>query len=89
MRRDIGPQIDGGDMGALVQIEDAKQMLRIGIAAVDAVAEDRHIGQAGLRHDEQFVHGAGKAVDHDFGLVGDGIEEQNLAAHLVDRDHAV
>ena len=78
MRRDIGQQIDGGDVGALVQIEHAEQMLRIGIAAVDAVAEDRHIGHAGLRHDEQFMHGLGKAVDHDLGLVGGGIEEQHL-----------
>ena len=56
VRRDIGTQIDGGDMGALVQIEHAQMMLRIGIAAVNAVAEDRHIGHAeaaGFRHDQQ------------------------------------
>ena len=76
-----------------MQIEDAQMMLRVGIAAVDAVAENRHIGHgglaAGLRHDQQFMHGAEKSVDHDFGLIGDRIEEQNFRSHLVDRDHAV
>ena len=52
MRRDVGPQIDGVDMGALVQIEHTEVMLRIGIAAVNAVAEDRHIGATGFRHHE-------------------------------------
>ena len=70
-------------------IEHAQQMLRIGIAAVDAVAEDRHVGASGFRHDEQFVHGLRKAVDHDLRRVGRGIEKQDLGAHLVDRDHAV
>jgi hypothetical protein len=36
VRRDIGAQIDGGRMGALVEIEHAEQMLRVGIAAVNA-----------------------------------------------------
>jgi hypothetical protein len=89
VRGDIGPQIDGGDMGALMQIEHAEQMLRVGITAMDAVAEDRHISHAGLRHHEQLVHRARKAVDHHLGLIGRGIEEQHLAAHLVDCDHSV
>ena len=87
MRGDIGPQIDGGDMRALVQIENAEMMLRVGIAAVNAVAEDRHIGEAGFRHDEQFVHGSRKAVEHDLGRIGRGIEKQDFCPHLVDRDH--
>ena len=58
VRRDIGTQVDGGDMRALVQVEHARAMLRIGIAAVNAVAEDRHIGHAGFRHDQQLVDGA-------------------------------
>ena len=89
VRRDVRTQIDSRDMGAFAQVEHAEQMLRIGIAAVDAVAEDRHIGHAGLRNDEQFVDRLGEAVDHDFGRVGDGIEKQHLAAHLVDRDDAL
>ena len=64
MRRDVRPQIDVADMSALVQIDDRQQMARIGIAAVNAVAENRHIGQPGFRHDEQFVHGARKTVEH-------------------------
>src|SRR5580704_13748982 len=64
-------------------------MLRIGIAAMDAVAEDRHISHAGLRHHQQLVHRARKAVDHHLGRVGGGIEEQHLAAHLVDCDHSI
>jgi hypothetical protein len=89
VRRDIGPQVDGGDMRALVQIEDAQIVLRIGITAVDAVAEDRHVSHAGFGDDEQLVHGFRKAVEHDLGLVGLGIEEQNFCSHLVDRDQSV
>jgi hypothetical protein len=59
---------------------------------MDAVTEDRHIGHRrqaiGFRHDEQFVDGTLVAVEHDLGFVGLGIEEQDLRAHLVDRDHA-
>jgi hypothetical protein len=46
---------------ALLKIDDAKEMTRIGIAAVDTVAEDRHISEVGIRHHEQFVHSAGKS----------------------------
>ena len=53
----------------LCEIEHAQLVLRIGIAAVDAVAEDRHIGAAGFRHHQKFMHGAGKTVDHDLGRV--------------------
>jgi len=88
MRRDIGREVDIPDMGALFEIDDAEKMSRIGIAAVDTVAEDRHIGEAGLRHDEELVHRAGKAVQHDLGLETDGIEKQNFCADLVDRDHS-
>jgi len=41
MRRDIGREVDIADMGALFEIDDAEKMSRIGIATVDAVAEDR------------------------------------------------
>ncbi len=63
-------------------------MARIRIAAVDAVAEDRHIGAAGLGDDQQFVHGLLEAFEHGLGLVAARIEEQDLGADLVDRDHA-
>src|ERR1035438_3396723 len=63
-------------------------MAGIGISAVDAVAEDRHISQPGLRDHQQFVHGSLKTVQHGFRLVCVRIEKQDLAADLVDRDHA-
>ena len=88
MRCNVRPQINVADMRAPLQVEDAHEMVRIGIAAVNAIAEDRHVGKPGLRHHQQFVHGARKAVEHDFGLVGDRIEEENLSPHLVDGDHA-
>jgi hypothetical protein len=75
-------------MRALGEVDDAEQMAGIGIAAVDAVAEDRHIGEARLRHHQQFVHGAGKILEHDLGLVARRIEEQDLRPHLVDRDQS-
>ena len=87
MRRDVGTKVDGGGMRALVQVEHANEMLRVGIAAMNPIAEDRHIGEAGFRHHQQLVHGARKSVDHQFGLVRGGIEKQHFAAHLVDRDH--
>jgi hypothetical protein len=40
-----------------------------GIAAVDAVAEDRNVGEADVRHHQQFVHRMGQIVEHDLGLV--------------------
>ena len=86
VRRDQRPQVDGVDQRPLVEIEHAQMVLRVRIAAVDAVAEDRHVGAAGFRHHQELMHGAGKSVEHDLGLVGRGIEEQHLAAHLVDRD---
>ncbi len=88
MRRDIGRKVDIADMGALFEIDDAEQMSRIGIATVDTVAEDRHIGEPGMRHDEELVHRAGKTVQHHLGLETDGIEKQNFCADLVDRDHS-
>ena len=60
MWRDTGPQIDVADMSAFLEVDDAEEMTGIGIAAVDSVAEDRHVGLAGLRNHEQFVHGARK-----------------------------
>jgi len=75
MRGDVGPQIDGGEQGALFEVEHTKPMLRIGIAAVDAVAEDRHVRHPGLRHDQQLVHGAREAVDHHLGLVSRRVEK--------------
>jgi hypothetical protein len=88
MRRDVGPQIDVADVGAFVQIDDAEQMTGIGIAAVDAVTEDRHVGEAGFRQHEQLVHRALKTLEHDLGLVAHRIEKQDLCPHLVDRDQS-
>ena len=88
MRRDARPQIDVADMSSLVEVDDAQEMAWIGIAAVDPVAEDRHVGEAGFRHHQQFVHRAWKIVEHDFRLVAGGIEEQDFRPHLVDRDHS-
>ena len=88
MRRDIGPEVDVTDMGALLEIDDTQKMTWIGIAAVDTVAEDRHISEVGIRYHEQFVHRAGKIFQHDLRLIGNWIEKQNFCAHLVDRDHS-
>ena len=88
MRRDMGREVDIADMGALFEIDDAEKMSRIGIATVNTVAEDRHIGEASIRHDEELVHRAGKTVQHHLGLETDGIEKQNFCADLVDRDHS-
>src|SRR4029077_18593571 len=60
----------------------------VGIAAVNAVAEDRHIGAALLGQHQQFVHGALEAIEHGLNRVADGIEEEDLGPHLVDRDQA-
>jgi hypothetical protein len=73
---------------ALGEVDDAQEVAGIGIAAVDAVAEDRHIGKAGLRHHQQFVHRARKTLEHDLRLIAHGIEEQDLRPHLVDRDQS-
>src|ERR1043166_4838591 len=62
-------------------------MAGIVMAAMDAVAEDRDISEPRLRHHQQFVHGARKAVDRHFGRVGCRIEEEDLSPHFVDRDH--
>jgi hypothetical protein len=48
MRRDIGPEVDITNMGALLEIDDAKKMTWIGIAAVNTVAEDRYISEVGI-----------------------------------------
>src|SRR5262249_13893483 len=74
-------------MGAHGEVDDAKHVPGIGVAAVYSVAEDWHIGEAGVRHYEQLMHRAGKAFEHDFRLIGNGIEKQHFRAHLVDRDH--
>src|SRR5947209_1486687 len=63
-------------------------MAGIGIAAVDAVAEDRHIGAALLRQHQQLVNGALEAVEHGLCHITDGIDEEDLRPHLVDRDQA-
>jgi len=88
MWRDIGPEVDITNIGALLEIDDAKKMTWIGIAAVNTVAEDRHISETGIRHHEQFVHSAEKVFQHDLCLIGHWIEKQNFCAHLVDRDHS-
>jgi len=49
MRRNVRNEVDIADMGALLKVDDGKKVTRIGIAAVDAVAEDRHIGEASIR----------------------------------------
>src|SRR5262245_46856603 len=78
MRRDMGPDVDITNMGALLEIDDAKKMTWIGIAAVDTVAEDRHISEVGIRHHEQFVNRAGKIFQRDLCLIGNWIEKQNF-----------
>ena len=88
MRRAAGPEVDRGEKRALLKIEHAKQVLRVGISAVDAVPENRNIGAAGFRHHQQLVHGLFEAVENHFGLVSDRVQEQHLAALLVDRDQS-
>ena len=46
---------------------------------MDAVAEDRHIGEAGFRHHQQFMHRARKSVDHDLGLIADRVRGTGLS----------
>src|SRR5215510_1909057 len=75
-------------MRAHGKVDDAKHVAGIGVAAVYSVAEDWHIGEAGIRHYEQLMHRAGKTFEHDFRLIGNGIEKQHFRAHLVDRDHS-
>ncbi len=86
VRGDVGPQVDVPHVLAVDQIEDAEEMPRIRIAAVNTVAEDRHVGETGFRDHQQLVHVARKPVEHNLGRVGRWIEKQDLAAHLVDRD---
>src|SRR5262249_2607352 len=74
-------------MGAHAEVDDAKYVAGVGVAAVYSVAEDWHIGEASVRHYEQLMHRAGKTFEHDFRLIGNGIEEQHFRAHLVDRNH--
>src|SRR5512143_1024430 len=74
-------------MGALLKIDDAERMARIWISTMDTVTIDRHIGEAGLRHDEQLVNGPLEAVENLHGLVSRRINEQDLGAHFVDADH--
>ncbi len=73
MRRNAGPQIDGGKESPLFEIEHAKQVLRIGISTMDAVSENRNIGSAGFRHHQQLVHGLFKAIESHFGFVSDWV----------------
>src|SRR5207245_2867574 len=73
--------------GTSREVDDAQEMAGIGIATMNAVAEYRHVGEAALRYDEQFVHRAGKIVEHDLRLVARGIEKQDFRPHFVDRDH--
>ena len=89
MRRNVRCEVDIADMGASLQVDYAKKMTRIGIAAMDSVAEDRHIGEPRLRQDQKLVHRAGKAVEYNLGCKTDGVKKQNFCADLVDRDHSV
>ena len=88
MRRAKRRQIDALDDFALDEIDDVERVTGIRIAAVNAVAVDRHIGAVGFRDHQQFVHRTLEAVEHGFRHVGLRIEKQDLAADLVDRDHA-
>ena len=45
---------------------------------MNAVTENRHVGKAGIRYDEEFVHRPGKAVEHDLGLECFGIKKQDF-----------
>src|SRR5262249_7456335 len=65
---------------------DAKEMPGVRIAAVDAVAEDRHVRARGVRDHQQLVHSGGKSFQYNLGLKGPRVEEQNFTAHLLDRD---
>jgi hypothetical protein len=88
MRRDIGPEVDITNMGALFEVDDGKEMARIGIAAVNTVAKNRHISEAGVRHHKQFMHCAGKIFQQGLRLIGNSIEKQYFCADLVDHDHS-
>ena len=88
MRRDVAGAGRCRRARTLVQVDDVQRVAGVRIPAVNAVAEDRHIGAAGLRQHQQLVHGALEAVEHRLGLVGRGVQEQDLPAHLVDRDQA-
>ena len=72
-----------------LEIDDAQRVAGVRVAAVDAVAVDRHIGESGLGHDQQLVDGALETVEHLLRLVGRRIDEQDFGAHLVDADHPV
>ena len=89
MRRDIGGKVDVADMRALGEIDDAERMARMRVPAVDAVAENRHIGKPGFRHQQELMHGALKAVEHGLCLECLRIEKQDFGAHLVDGDHSM
>ena len=58
MRRDVRAQVDDRRVRAIVEIDDAEQVAGIWIAAVDAVAENRHVGAARSRAPQQLVDGA-------------------------------
>jgi hypothetical protein len=89
VRRDVGAQVDVGEARALVQIDHAERVARVRISAMDAVAEDRHVGEARFGQDEQLVNSALEAVEDCFGPVGRGVQEEDFRSHLVDRDQAV
>jgi hypothetical protein len=49
------PKINIAHMDALHQINDADEISRIWIAAMDSITEDRHIGKSLLRHDKWLM----------------------------------
>jgi len=55
---------------------------------MNAVAEDRNIGHAGIEVDEELVRDAFKIIEHQNRRKIPGVDEDHLAAHLVDGDQA-
>src|SRR6185437_11558414 len=89
MRRDVRAQVDVTGMGTFIKIDDAKRMAGMRIAPVDSIAIDRHIGETGVGHDQQFMHRALKPVENLLNLVGRWIDKQDFGSHFIDPDHSV
>jgi hypothetical protein len=89
MRRDVGCQIDIGDVPLHRKIHEGEQVAGIGIAPMNAVAVDRHVGGRAVAVDQQLVRHPLEVVEDHAHRVADRIEKQHLAAHLVDGDEAV
>ncbi len=89
MGGDVGAQIYILDQYALVEIDDAQRVTGMGIAAVNAIPVNRHIGAPCFRDDEQLVDGALESIKHFLCFKCCRIDKEDLGPHLVDSDHAV